>query len=163
MRQFGFLSLFVLACLATLPALALPAPMSEAELMEKSDVVALMRVVSVTCTSVTKDEQTGEELPGYLASLKVIEVKKGDVKPGEELLVTWRAVPKGLLGPWAVEYYPGEEMVTHLTKRSGGVTYASTWWNAKGDDVRSPDTRDLPVTPGETVRQMPEPKPQTPL
>ena len=48
-------------------------------------------------------------------------------------------------------------MVTHLTKRSGGVTYASTWWNAKGDDVKSPDTRDLPVTPGETVVPMPEP------
>ena len=94
MRQFRFLSLLVLACLAALPALALPAPMTEQELMEKSDVVALMRVVSVTCTSVTKDEQTGEELPGYLAKLQVKEVKKGDVKPGEEVLVTWRAVPK---------------------------------------------------------------------
>ena len=73
------------------------------------------------------------------------------MKPGEVVLVTWRAIPKDVAGPWTVYYYPGEEMVTHLTKRSGGVTYASTWWNAKGDDVRSPDTRDLPVTPGETV------------
>ena len=163
MRQFRFLSLLVLACLAAVPAFALPAPMTEQELMEKSDVVALMRVVSVTCTSVTKDEQTGEELPGYLAKLQVKEVKKGDVKPGEEVLVTWRAVPKSIVGPWTVYYYPGEEMVTHLTKRSGGVSYASTWWNAKGDDTKSPDTRDLPTTPGETVVPRPEPAVQTPL
>ena len=79
--------------------------------------------------------QTGEDLPGYLAQLKVVEVKKGDVKPGEVVLVTWRAIPKDVNGPWTVYYYPGEEMVTHLTKRSGGATYASTWWNAKGDDT----------------------------
>jgi hypothetical protein len=163
MRQFRLLSLFVVACLAALPALALPAPMTEAELMEKSDVVALVRVVSVTCTSVTQDEHTGEDLPGYLARLKVIEVEKGDVKKGEELLVTWRAVPKAVAGPWTVYYYPGEEMVTHLTKRSGGASYASTWWNAKGDDTKSPDTRDLPTTPGITVVPRPEPEMQTPL
>jgi len=163
MRHLKFLSLLVLACLAALPALALPAPMTEAELMEKSDVVALMRVLSVTCTSITKDEQTGEDLPGYLATLKVIEVKKGDVKAGEEVLVTWRAVPKSIVGPWTVYYYPGEEMVTHLTKRSGGVSYASTWWNAKGDDTKSPDSRDLPTKPGETVVPRPEPAMQTPL
>jgi hypothetical protein len=152
----------LVACLAT-AALALPAPMSEQELIDKSDLVALVRVLSVTCTSLVKDEQTGEELPGYLATLKVMEVKKGEAKPGDEVLVTWRAVPKSIVGPWTVYYYPGEEMVTHLTKRSGGVSYASTWWNAKGDDVKSPDSRDLPTTPGETVVPTPEPAQQTPL
>jgi hypothetical protein len=29
--------------------------------------------------------------------------------------------------------------------------------------MKSPDTRDLPTTPGGTVGQMPEPEPQTPL
>jgi hypothetical protein len=114
------IGLFLLASLIVLPALALPAPMSEQELMEKSDLVALIRVLAVTCTSTTKDEQTGEELPGYLATLKVLEVKKGEVKQGEQVLVTWGAIPKGIQGPWAVYYYPGEEVVTHLTKRSGG-------------------------------------------
>jgi hypothetical protein len=163
MRQLKFLSLLVLASLATLPALALPAPMSEQELTEKSDLVALVRVLSVTCTSIVKDAQTGEELPGYLATLKVMEVRKGDVKQGEEVLVTWRAVPKSIVGPWTVYYYPGEEMVTHLTKRSGGVSYASTWWNAKGDDVKSPDSRDLPTAPGETVVPTQEPVRRMPL
>jgi hypothetical protein len=163
MRPLKFLGVLVLAFLTALPALALPAPMSEQELTEKSDVIALMRVLSVTCTSIVKDEQTGEDLPGYLAKLKVMEVKKGDVKQGEEVLVTWRAVPKSIVGPWTVYYYPGEEMVTHLTKRSGGVSYASTWWNAKGDDVKSPDSRDLPITPGETVMPTPEPEKRMPL
>ena len=163
MRHLKVLGLLVFASLGVLPALAVPAPMSEQELTGKSDLVAQVRVLAVTCTSITTDEATGEELPGYLAQLKVVEVKKGDAKPGEVVLVTWRAIPKNVDGPWTVYYYPGEEMVTHLTKRSGGATYASTWWNAKGDDVRSPDTRHLPVTPGETVGQMPEPEPETPL
>ena len=162
-RLLRWLSLLVLVSAIAEPALALPAPMSEQELMEKSDLVALIRVLAVTCTSITKDEQTGEELPGYLATLKVLEVKKGEVKQGEAVLVTWRAVPKGILGPWAVYYYPGEEVVTHLTKRSGGASYASTWWNAKGDDVKAPDSRDLPTTPGETVVPTPEPVKRLPL
>ncbi|HKA99560.1 MAG TPA: hypothetical protein VKD02_02175 [Methyloceanibacter sp.] len=156
-------ALFLSLALMASPARALPAPMSDQELMEKSDLVALVRVLSVTCTSVTKDDATGEELPSYLATLQVLEVKKGDAKRGDEVIVTWRAVPKSIVGPWTVYYYPGEEVVTHLAKRSGGASYASTWWNAKGDDVKVPDTRDLPVTPGESVVATPEQQTQTPL
>ena len=156
-------ALFLSLALMASPARALPAPMSDQELMEKSDLVALVRVLSVTCTSLTKDDATGEELPSYLATLQVLEVKKGDAKRGDEVIVTWRAVPKSIVGPWTVYYYPGEEVVTHLTKRSGGASYASTWWNAKGDDVKAPDTRDLPVTPGESVVATPEQQKQTPL
>ena len=136
---------------ATAPLLALPAPMPEAELLEKSDLVALVRVLSIGCTSVTKDEQTGEDLPGYLATLQVLEVKKGDAKPGDEVLVTWRAIPTGIIGPWAVYYYPGEEVWTHPTKRSGGVTYATTWWNAKGEPVKPAQITKLPTKVGESV------------
>jgi hypothetical protein len=71
--------------------------------------------------------------------------------------------PKARWGHGAVYYYPGEEVWTHLTLRSGGATYASTWWNAKGDDVKAPDTRDLPLTPGETVVATQEQQKQTPL
>lgn len=142
---------FCVLWFAASAALALPAPLSDEELMEKSDIVALVRVMSVTCTSVTKDETTGEQLPGYLAQLRVLEVKKGDVRPGGEVLVTFRAVPKGALGPWTVFYYPGEEVWTHLVKRFGGVTYGSTWWNAKGEVVQPPKTEDLPDVVGESV------------
>jgi hypothetical protein len=164
MRPALVLSLFLLTFAGLgRPAQALPAPMSEAELLEKSDLYARVRVLSVTCTSVAKDEQTGEDLPSYLARLRVIEAKKGDAKKGDEVLVTWRAVPSKVLGPWAVYYYPGEEVWTHLVKRSGGASYASTWWNAKGDELKNPDTRDLPTTPGETVVATPEKPEQTPL
>jgi len=144
---FVFLTVFGLAT----SAFALPTPMSEDELNEKSDIVALVRVMSVTCTSITKDKTTGEVLHGYLAKLRVIEASKGDVRPGGEVLVTFRAVPQGLLGPWTVYYYPGEEVWTHLIKRSGGVTYATTWWNAKGDEVKAPETKDLPTQIGQSV------------
>jgi hypothetical protein len=162
-RPFKLLGLALVAAGIATAALAVPAPLSEQELTDKSDLVALVRVLAVTCTTITKDEQTGEELPGYLAKLEIREVKKGDVKPGQSVLVTWRAVPKSIVGPWAVYYYPGEEVWTHLTKRSNGATYASTWLNAKSDIVKSPDIKDLPTTPGETLTPPAEPKPQTPL
>jgi hypothetical protein len=138
-------------CVAATSALALPAPMSKSELIDKSDVVALVRVMSVTCTSFTKDKTTGEMLPGYLAKLRVLEASKGDVRPGGEVLVTFRAVPQGLLGPWTVYYYPGEEVWTHLVKRAGGATYATTWWNAKGDAVKPLETEELPTEIGQSV------------
>jgi hypothetical protein len=155
--------LLVLTALLASPALALPAPMSEQELNDKSDLVAVVRVNAVICTAVTKDDATGEELPVYLAKLKLVEVKKGDAKPGDEVLVTWRAVPKGIVGPWTVNYYPGEEVLTHLVKRSGGVSYGSTWWNAKGDDIKAPDSTELPSKPGETLNPPQEPAEQHPL
>jgi hypothetical protein len=138
-----------LVLLAT-PALALPAPMSEQELTDKSDLIATVRVLSVSCTVVTKDDKTGEDLPVYLARLRLLEVKKGDAKKGDEILVTWRAVPKGIVGPWTVNYYPGEVVQTHLVKKTGGVSYGSTWWNAKGEDIKAPDNTELPTNAGET-------------
>lgn len=59
------LGIALLCCLLAQPALALPAPMSKSDLLSKSDLVALVRILAVTCTSVTKDERTGEDLPNY--------------------------------------------------------------------------------------------------
>jgi len=72
-------------------------------------------------------------------------------------------VPKGIVGPWTVNYYPGEVVLTHLVKRSGGVSYGSTWWNAKSDDVKAPDSTELPSSPGETLNRPQEPTEQHPL
>jgi len=152
MTRLARLSLFAFALtLLTTSVLALPAPMSEQELNDKSDIVAVVRVLSVTCTAITPDEKTGEELPSYMAQLRLIEVKKGDAKKGDVVLVTWRAVPTKIVGPWTVNYYPGEEVLTHLVKKSGGVSYGSTWWNAKGDDATAPESFELPKQPGQTV------------
>jgi hypothetical protein len=136
------------------PALALPAPMSDPELMDKSDLVVVVSVLS--CTAVTKDEKTGEELPAYLAKLRLTDVKKGDAKVGDVV------IPKDIVGPWTVNCYPGELVLTHLAKRSGGVSYGSTWWNAKRDDMKAPESTDLPTVPGEThaaARQRPSQSP----
>ena len=157
---------YVLALLTILlatPALALPAPMSEQELMEKSDIVAVVRVLSVSCIAITKDDKTGQDLPAYLAKVRLMEVKKGEAKKGDEILVTWRAIPKDVLGPWTVYYYPGEVVLTHLTKKSGGASYGSTWWNAKGDDIKAPESTELPVTPGETFDAPKDSSDQHPL
>jgi hypothetical protein len=145
------------------PALALPAPMSDQELMDKSDLVAVVRVLSVSCTTVSKDDKSGQNLPAYLARVRLLDVKKGDARKGDEVLVTWRAISKDMVGPWAVYYYPGEVVLTHLVKRSGGVSYGSTWWNAKGDDVKAPENTNLPETPGQTFTAPQEPDDQHPL
>jgi hypothetical protein len=150
-RMFKLLGVLHMATACASPALALPAPMSDQELLDKSDLVAVVRVVSVSCTGVSKDAATGEDLPSYLAQLQLVEVKKGEAKPGDVVLVTWHAVPTKIVGPWAVPYYPGEEVLTHLQKRETGVAYASTWWNAKGEDVKAPASAELPTKPGETA------------
>ena len=30
------------------------------------------------------------------------------------------------------------------------MSYGSTWWNAKGEDIKAPENTELPTTPGET-------------
>src|SRR5512143_3165012 len=127
------LSLLVLIMLGASPALALPAPMSDADLLSKSDLVALVRVISVTCVSVSKDERTGEALRSYSANLELLEVIKGDEQKGNDVTVTFHELPKGLLGPWSVFYYPGEVVWTHLVK--DGDAYTTTWWNSRGGVV----------------------------
>ena len=65
MRQYSkMLSVFLVVVLAApATALSIPPPMSDEELVEKSDLAALVRVLSVACTSLTKDERTGENCP----------------------------------------------------------------------------------------------------
>jgi hypothetical protein len=161
--HFQALSLWLVIAAFATSALALPAPMSEQDLTDKSDLVATVRVLSVSCTSVKKDDKTGEALPSYLAKLRLVDVKKGDAKPGDEIIVTWRAVPKGVVGPWTVNYYPGEEVLTHLIKKSGGVSYGSTWWNAKGEDIKALENTDLPSELGQTLVAPQEPQDDHPL
>jgi hypothetical protein len=130
-------------------ALALPAPMSKEELLLKSDLVALVRIKSVTCVSVTKDERTGERLPSWSAQAELIEVIKGEEVKGDTVELTFHAIPTGLLGPWTVYYYPGEMVFTHLVGKDG--TYTTTWWNGRGTLVSKAVIDELPTTPGETV------------
>jgi hypothetical protein len=136
-------------CLLAAPALALPAPMSQEELLTKSDLVALVRVLSVTCVSVTKDERTAKDLPNWSAKVELMEVIKGDEVKGDTVTIKFHAIPPGLLGPWSVYYYPGEMVWTHLVGKDGD--YTTTWWNGRGTLVNRAASKDLPTTPGETL------------
>jgi hypothetical protein len=139
----------LLCALLVTPALALPAPMSDSDLLVRSDLVALVRVLSVTCLSASQDPQTHEALPNYSARLELIEVIKGDEAKGDTVSVYFHAVPSRLLGSWTVYYYPGEMVWTHLAGHNGD--YTTTWWNGRGDIVSKAVITELPTTPGETV------------
>jgi len=148
-RFLASLSLILLIALSAVPAAAVPAPMTQDELLAKSDLVALVRVRSVTCTAVTKDERTGEDLPSYSADVELIEVIKGDEAKGDNVTITFEAIPIGLLGPWTAYYYPGEMVWTHLVGKDG--QYTTTWWNGRGDVVNQAVITELPAKPGGTV------------
>ena len=153
MRQWLDVFAILAALFLAVPAAdAVPAPMSTEELFENSDVVARVRVVAVTCMGVATDDMTGEALPFYSADLEIVEVTKGDVETGDIVRVRFRALPTGIVGPWSVYYYPGEEVVTHLQRDDGGSAYGTTWWNARGETLREADTTELPTEPGQTVR-----------
>jgi hypothetical protein len=149
MQRFFLLLALILAVTAAQPAAALPAPMSESELLQKSDLVALIRVLSVTCVSVSKDERTGEELPSYRAQAELMEVIKGEEQKGLDVTISFHAIPTGMLGPWTVYYYPGEMVFTHLVR--DGDAYTTTWWNGRGRVVNKAVITELPTTPGKTV------------
>ena len=141
--------LLLLLAAATTPASALPAPMSDADLLSKSDLVALVRVLSVTCTAITRDDFTKQDIANYSANVELIEVIKGDVAKGNDVNITFHEIPKGLLGPWSVFYYPGEMVWTHLVKQ--GDDYTTTWWNGRGELVHKAVITTLPTKPGESV------------
>lgn len=117
--------------------------------MEESAIAALVRVVSVTCVSVGKDPHTGDPQPSYSAKLELLDVKKGREKPGDSVTVNFTETPKGIVGPWTVFYYPGEEVWTYLKGTPG--SYETTWWNARSQPIKNAEITALPMTPGETV------------
>jgi hypothetical protein len=148
-RSVQAFGLILVLFLAATPALALPAPMSDAELLTKSDLVALVRVLSVTCTAITHDDFTKQDIRNYSAKVELMEVIKGDEAKGGDVNITFHEIPKGLLGPWSVFYYPGEMVWTHLIR--AGDAFTTTWWNGRGALVSEAVITQLPTKPGETV------------
>ena len=150
MRRLVMLSVLLIGFgLLSGPVAALPAPMSQEQLLEKSDLVALVRIKSITCTGVGKDDRTGEDLPTYSARAELIEVIKGEDVKGDTVSINFHAIPTRLLGRWTVYYYPGEMVWTHLVGADG--EYTTTWWNGRGDVVSKAVITELPTKPGETV------------
>jgi hypothetical protein len=148
MKQ-GLQTLCLALAIAFVPAPALtlefPDPLSQDELLQKSDLVALVRVLGVTCIA-TGTDQDGKVVPvRFNAALKLLELRKGKGTPGDVVFVDWSNVPGDVTGA----YFPGEELWTHLTIEDGG--YRNTWWNAKGPTMKEPTITALPTTVGETL------------
>ncbi len=140
------------AFLATPPAgLAVPVPKTHEEVAKESDFIGTVRVLAVACTGEAPFPDTEASSQTYQAWLQVVSVKKGAVKANQTLLVSWQDVPKTVMGPWKVEYFPGEEVETKLKWNAARKMYESTWHNAKGKASRVPDTKKLPVKAGEVA------------
>lgn len=127
---------------------ALPTALSEDELIARSDVVGLFRVLSVACLDMATDAGSAQLLRRYGARLRVLSATKG-ASPSETIEVAWQDMPSGAVEPWVVRYYPGEEVQTSLVWDADTGVYETTWWNAKREDVRAPDYIDLPTVPGQ--------------
>jgi len=142
-------ALLLAAVLYADPARAVPPPMPDSELLLRSDLVALVRVLSVTCVGESTDPHTGERLPNYEARAELMHVVKGEEMMGHDITITFHALPRGLVGPWSVYYYPGEIVFTHLVGKDG--VYTTTWWNGRGRLVNRAVITELPTAPGKTV------------
>lgn len=136
-RRFIFCLLIFLA--SGTSAGAVPAPMSPEELFAASNLVALVRVLSVTCVAIIHGGS--EELRRYTAELGLLRIRKGKERWYDVVTVGWEETPAGMLGAWYVAYYPGGKGWAHLQGQDGA--YETTWWNG-ADDWRHRGRRNLP-------------------
>jgi hypothetical protein len=138
-------------------AKALPPPLDDKELRRQSDLVATVHVLAVSCIDVRRvsSDAGGQEqsaaLGTYQAWAQLVEVEKGDEKPQQTLLITWRERSPFKLGGSAVAYFPGEVVNTHLIWNAEERSYRSTHWNAK-DEPKIKRTGGLPAKKAGTVR-----------
>lgn len=138
-------------CSATSTAVALPPPMSPADLEKNSDFVGTIKVLNVVCVGPMPYRGKGPETNAYQACLQVQKVEKGKVPVNATVLVQWQSIPPRLLGPWAVAYYPGAVVRTHLKWNDNARVYDTTWWNAVTDRIEQPKNQTLPNQPGEVA------------
>ena len=143
-----FVSAVFLVVLCPGQAWAIPAPMSPEQLLSASDVVALARVLSVTCVAL--GERNGEVLRDCSARLGLLQVHKGKYRRFDTLTVYWNQTPHNMLGPWYVPYGPGEKAWTHLRLPQGSSAFETTWWNAK--DQIEPARAQMPTDVMQTIK-----------
>ncbi len=126
-------------------ALALPAPLSETQLTEQSQLVVLADVLGVACTGASP---TGH--PRFAAWLQVVASPKGGTSPGSTLLLAWSGVDLEPIGAWEARVYPGDRVRLYLV----AADEAGAWkvFHPRGAVVvtRAPaEGRRLPERPGE--------------
>jgi hypothetical protein len=104
-------------------SLALPKPLSQQELFEKSDVIIKGKVIKI-------DEVENNNIyEKYTARIQILEVIKGDISNTDIISVFWKKYKKKLLGNWYIEYALGEVIETHLIWDQEEKMFKTISWN----------------------------------
>ena len=136
-----FLPLITSLNLYTVTSNALPAPLSKEQLLRESTVIARVKVIGVAKVGYVKNAIK------YQAWLKIIKPIKGEVIVNDTIIVTWHRFDKKLIGSWAIDYYPDEELITYLIWDRDEKSYKNISWNSV-DKIQSSDKK-LPTNDGE--------------
>ena len=136
-----FLPLITSLNLYTVTSNALPAPLSKEQLLRESTVIARVKVIGVAKVGYVKNAIK------YQAWLKIINPIKGEVIVNDTIIVTWHRFDKKLIGSWAIDYYPDEELITYLIWDRDEKSYKNISWNSV-DKIQSSGEK-LPTNNGE--------------
>jgi hypothetical protein len=138
-----FLPLIISINLYTVTSNALPAPLSKEQLLKQSDIIAKVKVIGVTKIGDVKNAIK------YQAWLKILKPIKGYVIVNDTIIVTWHKFDKKLIGSWAIDYYPDEELITYLIWDRDEKSYKNISWNSV-DKIQSSGKK-LPKNDGEII------------
>lgn len=136
-----FLPLIISINLYTVTSNALPAPLSNEQLLKQSDIIAKVKVIGVAKIGYVNNAIK------YQAWLKILKSIKGDVIINDTIIVTWHRFDKKLIGSWAIDYYPDEELITYLIWDRDEKSYKNISWNS-ADKIQLSDKK-LPTNDGE--------------
>jgi hypothetical protein len=122
---------------------ALPAPLSNEQLLKQSDIIAKVKVIGVA-----KIGQINGAVK-YHAWLKILEPTKGSVSINDTIIVAWHKFDKKLIGSWAIDYYPDDELLTYLIWDDNEKSYKNISWNS-AKKIQSYNKK-LPINDGEII------------
>jgi hypothetical protein len=124
--------LFITFLMTICKASALPAPMSDKELLESSDFVGEVKVIGVVATEDDKSTYKGITVARYNAWLQVTKTIKGHFSPLDTIVACWHEIPKPpFVGAWYVGFALQEHTVIYLKLQDDRRCYTAVSWNAK--------------------------------
>ncbi len=122
--KFLLFFIFISSSLYTIESNALPAPLSNEQLNQQSDLIAKVNVLGVTRVGYT------HKVIKFQAWLQIIKTIKGKAQINDTILVTWYRFDKKLIGSWEIAYYPGEKLITYLVWDNKEKAYKNLSWNS---------------------------------
>ncbi len=122
--KFLLFFIFISSSLYTIESNALPAPLSNEQLNQQSDLIAKVNVLGVTRVGYT------HKAIKFQAWLQIIKTIKRKAQINDTILVTWYRFDKKLIGSWEIAYYPGEKLITYLVWDNKEKAYKNLSWNS---------------------------------